>query len=271
VDDAIAMLRLGYELSNRTEQRPLFISAVVSFTMTSAMEDRTAELMKRPDSPNLYWALVNLPHPASELRIALAGERKSALTHGIDGVPTTPAEMSKMYHDASQDKDFVQFVNDAQAYYAGTRDMSLDAVKKLDPAIVFDTYGYETYSRNFDDWYKLMGLPFRQMMARQQALDKAIAANPGRWQVPPRIRQMETEGRLERRTAALTTVEAMRSYAAANGRKLPAHLDDITDTPVPNNPMTDKPFEYHVDGGVAILSDPQSQIDPLTYTISIRQ
>jgi hypothetical protein len=271
VDDAIAMLRLGYELSNRTEQRPLFISAVVSFTMTSAMEDRTAELMKRPDSPNLYWALVNLPHPASELRIALAGERKSALTHGIDGVPTTPAEMSKMYQDASQDKDFVQFVNDAQAYYAGTRDMSLDAVKRLDPAMVFDTYGYETYSRNFDDWYKLMGLPFRQMMARQQALDKAIAANPGRWQVPPRIRQMETEGRLERRTAALTTVEAIRSYAAANGGKLPAHLDDITDTPAPNNPMTDEPFDYHVDGGVAILSDPQSQIDPLTYTISIRQ
>jgi hypothetical protein len=69
----------------------------------------------------------------------------------------------------------------------------------------------------------------------------------------------------------MTTVEAIRSYAAAKRGKLPAHLEDITDTPAPNNPMTDKPFDYHVDGGVAILSDPQSQIDPLTYTISIRQ
>jgi hypothetical protein len=271
VHDAIATLRMGYELSDRTEHRPLFLSAVLSFIMTSAMIDRTADLMRRSDSPNLYWALANLPHPQNELRVALAGERKSALTRGIDGVPTTTAEMTKMYQEASQDKDFVQAIQDAQAYYAGTRDMSVDAVKKLDQAMVFDTYRYETFSRNFDDWYKIMGLPFRQMMAQQQALDRQIAANPARWLVPPRIRQMETLGRLIRRTAALTNVEAIRSYAAANGEKLPAHLEDITDTPVPNNPMTDKPFDYRVDGGVAILSDPQSQIDPLTYTISIRQ
>ncbi|MGA2585119.1 MAG: hypothetical protein ABSG31_17740 [Tepidisphaeraceae bacterium] len=269
VDDALATLQLGYELCDRTCQRPLFLSAYLSFVMTISMDNQTAELMNLPDSPNLYWALVSLPHPQYEMRTALEGERKSALFHGADGMLTTPQDTAKMLQDASHDKDFAQAMQDAQTYYAGTRNMSVDDVKKLDQAMVFDTYQYELYSQHFDDWYKLFALPLPEMMAGQEAIEKKIAADPERWTIPPRIRQVQGLCRVERETAALTAVEAIRSYAAAKGGKLPAHLEDITDTPAPLNPWTAKPFDYQVDGGTATLSDPQPKDDPLTYTISI--
>ncbi len=68
----------------------------------------------------------------------------------------------------------------------------------------------------------------------------------------------------------MTAVEAIRSYAAANGGKLPARLEDVSDTPVPDNPATGLPFDYGVDGDTATLSDSQSE-QTLSYTIKIRK
>jgi hypothetical protein len=76
--------------------------------------------------------------------------------------------------------------------------------------------------------------------------------------------------RTDRQTAALAAVEAIRSYAAANGGALPKSLDDVKETPVPENPATGKPFEYRVENDVATLSDTKSE-SPLTYTIKIRK
>ena len=79
-----------------------------------------------------------------------------------------------------------------------------------------------------------------------------------------------TLARTDRQLAAMTAVEAIRSYAAANGGKLPARMEDISDTPVPDNPVTGLPFDYGVDNDVATLSDSQSQ-ESLNYTIKIRK
>ena len=76
--------------------------------------------------------------------------------------------------------------------------------------------------------------------------------------------------RADRQLAAMTAVEAIRSYAAANDGNLPAKLEDITATPVPDNPTTGLPFDYGVNGDTATLSDSQSQ-QTLSYTIKIRK
>ena len=60
------------------------------------------------------------------------------------------------------------------------------------------------------------------------------------------------------------------SYAAANGGNLPKRLEDVTETPVPENPATGRPFEYRVENGTATLADSKSE-EPLTYTIQIRR
>ncbi len=62
-------------------------------------------------------------------------------------------------------------------------------------------------------------------------------------------------GRTDRRIAALECVEALRMYAAANG-KWPDTLDDVTDVPLPDDPMTGKPFVYHVQDTKAVIAAP---------------
>ena len=62
--------------------------------------------------------------------------------------------------------------------------------------------------------------------------------------------------RLERRLAALRTIEAMRAYAAAHDGRLPSKLDDITEMPVPADPGTGQPFEYRQSNATATLIAP---------------
>jgi hypothetical protein len=62
--------------------------------------------------------------------------------------------------------------------------------------------------------------------------------------------------RLDRRVAALQCVEAIRMYAAEHEGKLPASLAEVTDVPVPIDPVTGKEFGYQVEGGTFTLDSP---------------
>jgi hypothetical protein len=84
---------------------------------------------------------------------------------------------------------------------------------------------------------------------------------------------MMAELRLERRIAALRVIEAIRLYAAAHDAALPESLGQITEVPVPEDPATGKPFEYHRDGSSATVSGPEAGLPPPlrpSYRITIR-
>jgi hypothetical protein len=73
----------------------------------------------------------------------------------------------------------------------------------------------------------------------------------------PAVQKVFTaRARTDRRFAALRCVEAVRLYAAAHGGKLPASLADVKEVPVPDDPVTGKPFAYRVREGVATLEGP---------------
>ena len=59
--------------------------------------------------------------------------------------------------------------------------------------------------------------------------------------------------RMDRALAAMRCIEALRLYAAAHDGELPATLDDIKEVPIPLNPVTGKPFGYHLEGKTAVL------------------
>src|SRR5207244_2759675 len=81
------------------------------------------------------------------------------------------------------------------------------------------------------------------------------------------------ELRLDRRVTILRVVEALRMDAAAHDGALPEALNQITDVPVPDDPATGKPFEYHRAGNSATLSGPQAGLPPPwpSYRITIRR
>jgi hypothetical protein len=103
----------------------------------------------------------------------------------------------------------------------------------------------------------------------EQLIDEQ-PANPFLKTLPALQKCVLPFARADRELAALTAVEALRSYAAANGGKMPARLEDMTETPVPENPLTGRPFEYRVDGDTATVADIESEAT-LKYTIKIRK
>jgi tetratricopeptide (TPR) repeat protein len=66
-----------------------------------------------------------------------------------------------------------------------------------------------------------------------------------------RVRQLG--GRLDGDVAAHQCIQALRHYAATHDDQLPTELSDITGVELPNDPVTQKPFMYHLDGTKAVL------------------
>ncbi len=102
-------------------------------------------------------------------------------------------------------------------------------------------------------------------------MKKDQPANVFLFWIPSLAPSAKTWARLDRTLDALTDVEAIRSYAAANDGQLPASLDQIITTPAPDNPRTGKPFHYSVQDNTATLSDLETPEFPLRYTIRIRK
>ena len=60
----------------------------------------------------------------------------------------------------------------------------------------------------------------------------------------------------ERWFAMLRTIVALRLYAAAHGGQGPKQLQEVSEAPVPNDPLSGKPFIYRVEGDKAVLDAP---------------
>jgi hypothetical protein len=93
--------------------------------------------------------------------------------------------------------------------------------------------------------------------------------------LPATQQLLAARARLERSFAALRCVEAVRLYAAGQG-KLPGSLNDVTQVPLPVCPITGKPFEYRLQGDKALLSAPAAPAEagpvlPLAYELTLRR
>jgi len=81
--------------------------------------------------------------------------------------------------------------------------------------------------------------------------------------------------RLDRHVAALQCVEAIRLYAAAHDGKFPKELISITEVPVPNDPVMQKPFVYRRTGYNAVLEAPApkgaTERDAMRYELKLKE
>ena len=132
-------------------------------------------------------------------------------------------------NDASPD-----VLKKAQAAYADKHQISLDQAAKLDPAVTLGNFYLDQYAAALDDMYKLRGLPYPEFPTKMREYDKLATrwkreqpANPFTFALPTIYKAILNFARADRELAAMTTVEALRAYAAANNGKLPAHLEDI--------------------------------------------
>jgi hypothetical protein len=139
-------------------------------------------------------------------------------------------------------------------------------VEKMPAAQALLIYAASTFAEARDNVFKITYLPFPQAHAldpsvsQMRQITERLRSDPAeeglrlaRMFLPAISKVLAAQIRLDRKIAMLRTVEALRLHAAANRGQLPDSLDQVTVVPVPLDPGTGKPFEYHRDGETATL------------------
>jgi hypothetical protein len=292
--EAVNTLRIGFAMARHANQSPTLIAALVAVAVTNQMADQLVELIQVSGTPNFYWALTDLPRPFIDLRLALQSERMivngmftSLAQAGVD-VRSTPLSnqqlqivvggLSQLLEDgrpsgAEQTGLRLALIGmtmkgypEAKQYLLaqGVSSEVVEAMPRLQVVLIF---ALAEYDRLFDDMIKWQGFPWWQAGPGLEKAERGVkedrnkAAELGRIPVasmllPAMQRVFFAVTRVQRQLSALRCVEAIRLYAAGHDGKLPAALSDITEVPVPIDPVTGKNFEYKTEEGKATLYGP---------------
>jgi hypothetical protein len=284
-DEAIYALRTGMTMGRHVAEAPTFINALVGAAITQVMLKQLEELIQAPNSPNLYWALSELPVPYINLRNSMQAEKivlhaTVPLLRDINKAPWTAQQQAAIFDqlfnerrwsgDSSDSRSAGDFGSTAlglMKFYPeakraliaqGRKPDEIEAMPVVQVVLIRSLQQYEDLR---DDLFKWVPLPYWQARPGiEEALTRIAKARDNIECVPlililPAIGKLSAAtASLDRRIAALRCVEAIRLYAAAHDGKLPASLADIKEVPVPDDPMTGKPFDYKPEGDKVILS-----------------
>ncbi len=294
-EQAVDTMETAFAFARHVSQGPFLINNLVGIAICNMMLDRVEELVSQPGAPDLYWALTALPRPLVSLREALETEQRVGenMVPELDQTdePHSRAEwgvlLDKLYDRLRYlagkitssgegnarlrsllDLDLASFKKESlapsQEYLKKTCHMDAQRVKAMSADEVLARALVGQYRDLRDDLFKVGYLPWREAGSRFKAADqrlKAVKAGPLTVlaELQPSIMScLDAQIRLDRRVAALRVVEAIRLYAAAHDGKLPEGLSQVTEVPVPEDPATGKPLEYHRDGPAAVLALPDA-------------
>jgi hypothetical protein len=304
---ALHTVQTGLTMGRHVAESPTLISALIGVAVSQIMLNRLQEVMQQPDVPNLYWALTDLPQPFIDLHRGLQGERLSTL-----GTFPGLAELVADPNAGPLPPDKIRVIVDrAVAEQGGLEGIALrvqmalrlnaqheqakaalveqgrprDKVEQLPHVQVGLLYALLDYDKRLDDMGRVLNLPYweaRPLLDAQKLTRRSspnVTAMPLSKNFLPAVEKIfEARVRVERRIALLRCIEAVRLYAANHGGEVPQSLADVTEVPVPPDPLTGKPFGYEGSGVRATLTAapyPGDRAIPntntLTYELTIRR
>jgi len=136
-------------------------------------------------------------------------------------------------------------------------------IQSMAPARVMLLHCAEIWGEMFDDYIKWLGINYsqwpnnyRNYLPLEKELKKIYKQKeiiPLSKLIPPFGAVVVRQARFEREMESLRCIEAIRLYAYSHNSKLPGSLGAIKEVPIPPNPMTGKPFSYHLEGDTAVL------------------
>jgi hypothetical protein len=298
-DDAITTIQTAYALGRHVASGETLVNGLVGIAICNIMNQQVREYVQQLGAPNLYWALTALPSPMIDMQLGMDVERMGIEMSFPDlanarTVKKSPDEWHEMYERVftrelglqNDDKtlklasgsDLDKRCRDrfpAAKEYLITNGIPAKEVEAMSMYQVATLYTLALYHDYHDDAMKCNRLPYSEAAARIEAA--AERAKREDREILPISKQLikvissvrGAAARLDREIAMLRVFEALRIYAASHGDKLPGKLSDITEVPVPNDAITDKPFEYHFDGDKASLRGPTFHDVPVNFEITM--
>jgi hypothetical protein len=285
LDEAREGILVGLANARHLAQAPFYVNQLVAITIDRAMLERTAELVSRPDSPNLYWALSTLPDSLVELgRTASFEGDLFALTFPAVSDLDRPREVAEWTTMAGQLIALLEETEELpkstqQAEDAAARSIPRQWVKVARDELpqLLHTSAEKVTAMSDEEaairWY------VHERLAADQRASAIVRLPPGEaWPLLARLRddvramhdKAGTKGSgffdptsvylsiwsLKRKIESLRIIEAIRHHMATHDGKLPARLDDIKEVSVPVDSLTGEPFEWQAEGSSAILKAP---------------
>lgn len=292
-EQAIDYIRMNYQLGQDIAKQRFIVCSLVGLAEVGMANKSVIELISAPSSPNLYWALSELPDPVVDMRESINLEMSFGLRMfpallDVEDEERAPAEWSRLLaltlddlRSVVDDLGIGQFPQDkllAELSVMGMTFVVYPAAKQrlidsgLAPAkvdkmavaqvLLLDTAReYQRIAANYEKWWYVAFDQMPRRMGLELEPDRGLSAGFGRILADALLPAVNAAKKAQMRTqwqiAALRAVEAIRMHAAARGG-LPASLDDVSVVPVPTNPITKRPFVYRLDGDTAVLELPFS-------------
>ena len=299
LDEAIETLAMGYQLARNIGEQPFIISRLVGIAIGSMMNAQLMDLIDAPGSPNMYWALAELPDPLVDMRGALQYEMHLPVQmfpwlKDPETAQRTPEEWARLLTQAFVDMQSLEGRPAEQqpewqarlaatamimAAYPEAKRSLLESgwpeekLKDMPAAQVVAIQQARTYQDIYHEMFKWTFLPYA---AAREGLDTAaeklaeIRSGTGaaaqavafvQTLMPAARQALAAEARLESRLAAIQAVEAIRMHAAESG-EFPESLEQVTVVPVPPNPLTGRAFPYRREEAIAVLEVPPPEGQP---------
>jgi hypothetical protein len=290
MDEAIKTFQTTYALGRNVAEGETLINGLIGIAMCGIIFPQVTEFVQQPDAPNLYWALTALPHPMVDMRKALAVEAHAIELsfpelRDLENSRRSPEEWRELVHDAAiklfeignnpqsprqpvppeKLDDLCQQVHAAAKRELIVRGLSREAVDAMSIHQVALLNTLATYRDLLDDGIKAYSLPYPEAIARIDAAaaraadieQRSESILPIAPEIFPALRATRgAVARNDRHFAVLRVIEALRLYGASHVGKLPAKLSDITEVPIPHDPVTGQPFSYRLEGNTAFLESP---------------
>ncbi len=289
-DDALRTAKTLLALSRHLGEHPSLIGELVGVAVGSLAVGPLDEMIQQPGSPNLFWALAELPRPFIDLRKGVQSDRMmmEGLFAGVDEqAPMSEAQvrqavehLRRLVRDAHVQADVSKWLralsqDEEHVRAARKRLVALglaeDKVKQFPAPQVVLLEEKFAFSVHRDESRKALGLPYWQAAP----ILSAVAPRKVRPDAPlgwlegiSYTKVKQAQARLDQRIGLLSCVEALLLYAAEHDGKLPAKLDDVK-LPLPVDAVTGKPFAYELKGDTAVLrgTPPKGQEKVAAYNV----
>lgn len=298
-DDAVKTLQTGYALARNVAEGETLVNGLVGIAISDSMSQQVTEFVQQPEAPNLYWALTMLPRPLIDMREALEVEMNGielsfAEVENLEQSIRSPNEWRDLlhrfcdsFHDWLGEPNALGSPEEiAEAIKGGyprakqaliEHGQTPESVEAMTIEQVVLLYSIQIYRDLRDDLCKYFHLPYPVAIegivaSEDRARNRQLEIIPVAEKLLEPIKVVrEAIVRHDRRFAVLRVIEALRIYGASHQGKLPKHLSDITEVPIPNDPVTGKPFVYQLEGDTATLRGPLIRDIPLNYEITMRR
>lgn len=275
-EDAARTLRTGIQYGKHIAEGPTLIQMLVGIAISNVFLNKTDELIGRPGAPNLYWGLSSLPRPFIDPRPGLDGEDafNESFLPGLDDLrkgPVSPERAMDVVAGAvkvlqagagpglggggriglAAYATLVQNEARMELIARGHPKADVDAMAPVQAAFLNSFEKYRELADEHRKWFLMPpadAIPGLARAGEKAKKVKADAKNDMVLQVflliLPAVEKVHNATvRMDRKVAMMRTVEAIRLHMAVT-KTLPAKLADVKLVPVPDDPLTAKPFEY---------------------------